>query len=84
MKGRETERVVLFEELASQIGKSATVYELLGDAYTAVKDQEKASTAYIQWIEFRQKEIDRSGQNWGYYQLAYQLPPKGNYARKGA
>ena len=76
-EGWETERVVLFEELASQIGESATVYELLGDAYTATEDQEKASTAYTQWIEFRQKEIDRSGQNWGYYQLAYQLLEKG-------
>ncbi len=76
-EGRETERVTLFEELASQIGKSTTVYELLGDAYTATEDQEKASTAYTQWVEFRQKEIDRSGEMWGYYQLAYQLLEKG-------
>ena len=74
---RKDERILLFEELASQIGESAAVYELLGDAYKAVEVQEKASVAYTQWIEFSQKEIDRSGQNWGYYQLAYQLLEKG-------
>ena len=74
---RKDERVTVFEELASQIGESATVYELLGDAYKAVEDQEKASIAYTQWIEFRQKEIDRGGQNWDYYQLADQLLRKG-------
>ena len=74
---RKDERVLLFEELASQIGESAAVYELLGDAHKAVEDQEKASAAYTQWIEFSQKEIDRSGEMWGYYQLAYQLLEKG-------
>ena len=74
---RKGERVAVFEELASQVEESATVYELLGDAYKAVEDQEKASIAYTQWIEFRQKEIDRGGQNWDYYQLADQLLQKG-------
>ena len=73
---RKSERVAVFEELASQVEESATVYELLGDAYKAVEDQEKASIAYAQWIEFRQKEIDRGGQNWDYYQLADQLLQK--------
>ena len=74
---RKSERVTLFEELASQIEGEATVYQLLGDAYKAVENQEKAGIAYTQWIEFRQKEIDRSGQNWDYYQLASQLLEKG-------
>ena len=74
---RKSERVTLFEELASQIEEEATVYQLLGDAYKAVENQEKAGIAYTQWIEFRQKEIDRSGQNWDYYQLASQLLEKG-------
>ena len=74
---RKSERVAVFEELASQVEESATVYELLGDAYKAVEDQEKASIAYTRWIEFRQKEIDRGGQNWDYYQLADQLLRKG-------
>ena len=67
------ERVAVFKELASQIGENATVYELLGDAYKAVENQEKASVAYTQWVEFRQKEIDRGGRNWDYYSLAEQL-----------
>ena len=74
---RKNERVTLFEELASQIEENATVYQLLGDAYKAVENEEKASTAYTQWIEFRQKEIDRSGENWDYYQLASELLEKG-------
>ena len=67
------ERVAVFKEFASQIGGNATVYELLGDAYKAVGNQEKASVAYTQWVEFRQKEIDRGGRNWDYYSLAEQL-----------
>ena len=58
-QGRETERIILFEELASQIGENTTVYELLGDAYKDIGNQEKASIAYTQWGEFRQKEINR-------------------------
>ncbi len=71
------ERVAVFEELASQIGGNATVYELLGDAYKAVGNQEKASVAYTQWVEFRQTEINRGGRNWDYYHLADQLLRKG-------
>lgn len=74
---RRGERVAVFEELASQIGESATVYELLGDAYKAAENQEKANAAYTQWIEFRQKEIDRGEHNWEYYGLADQLLQKG-------
>ena len=74
---QKNERVTLFEELAAKIEENATVYQLLGDAHKAVENQEKASIAYTQWIEFRQKEIDRSGQNWDYYQLASQLLQKG-------
>ena len=71
------ERVAVFEELAAEIGENATVYELLGDAYRAVENQEKASVAYTQWIEFRQTEINRGGRNWDYYSLAEQLLRKG-------
>ena len=71
------ERVAVFEELASQIGENATVYELLGDAYRAVENQEKAGVAYTQWVEFRQTEINRGGRNWDYYSLAEQLLRKG-------
>ena len=71
------ERVAVFEELASQIGENATVYELLGDAYKAVENQEKANAAYTQWVEFRQTEINRGGRNWDYYSLAEQLLRKG-------
>lgn len=74
---RKSERVTLFEELAAQIEEDATVYQLLGDAYKAVENQEEAGIAYTQWVEFRQKEIDRSGENWDYYELARQLLQKG-------
>ncbi len=74
---RKGERVAVFEELASQIGESATMYELLGDAYKAAENQEKASMAYTQWVEFRQKEIGRGEHNWEYYSLADQLLRKG-------
>ena len=74
---RKNERVVLFEELASQIEGNATLYQLLGDAYKAVENEEKAGIAYTQWIEFRQKEINRSGENWNYYHLASELLEKG-------
>ena len=53
------------------------MYQLLGDAYKAVESEEKAGIAYTQWIEFRQKEIDRSGENWSYYHLASELLEKG-------
>ena len=58
-QGWETERITIFEELASQIGENATVYELLGDAYKEIGNQEKAGIAYMQWGKFRQKEMKR-------------------------
>ena len=74
---RKSERVAVFEELVPQIEEKATVYELLGDAYKAVNDQEKANLAYTQWVEVRQKEIDQGEHNWEYYGLADQLLQKG-------
>ena len=74
---RKSERVAIFEELAPQIEEKTTVYELLGDAYKAVNDEEKANLAYTKWVEFRQKEIDGQEDNWGYYSLADRLLEKG-------
>ena len=74
---RKRERVAIFEELAPQVEEKTTVYELLGDAYKAVNDEEKANLAYTKWVEFRQKEIDGQEDNWGYYSLADRLLEKG-------
>ena len=74
---RKSERIVVFEKLAPQIEEKTTVYELLGDAYKAVNDEEKANAAYTQWVEFRQGEIDGQEHTWGYYNLADQLLDKG-------
>jgi tetratricopeptide (TPR) repeat protein len=76
-QGRETERITIFEELASQIGEDTTVYELLGDAYKEVGNQEKAGIAYTQWGELRQKEMNRQQRHsWEYGQFASQLLSK--------
>ncbi|RKU08721.1 hypothetical protein C6502_14200, partial [Candidatus Poribacteria bacterium] len=76
-QGRETERITTFEELTAQIGEDATVYELLGDAYKEIGNQEKATLAYTQWGEFRRKEINRQqGRSWEYGRFASQLLSK--------
>ena len=74
---RKSERVAIFEKLAPQIEEKTTLYELLGDAYKAVNNKEKANAAYTQWVEFRQGEIDGQEHTWGYYNLANQLLEKG-------
>ena len=74
---RETERITIFEELASQIGEDTTVYELLGDAYKEIGNQEKAGIAYTQWGELHQREMNRQQRhNWEYGHFASQLLSK--------
>ena len=58
---RTEEGIATLEELVSHLTDNPVLYEVLGDAYKETGDSEKAETAYTQWIERRQKEIERQG-----------------------
>ncbi len=65
--------IAILEELKSKMKTSAVLHELLGDAYKAAGDTEKANTEYTKWLEIRQKEANQRQQAWDYQHLANQL-----------
>ena len=73
---RTAEGIATLEGLASQMADNPTVYEVLGDAYKETGNSEKAETAYTQWIERRQKEIEGQGQLWQSFTLLSTLLSK--------
>ena len=65
--------IAILEELKPEMETSAALHELLGDAYKAVDNTEKANAAYAKWLEIRQKEVNRRQRAWDYQRLADQL-----------
>ncbi len=68
--------VTLLEELRPRMEKSAILHELLGDAYKAAGETEKAEIAYTRWIEIRKREINRRARVDEYHTLAEKLLSK--------
>ena len=75
-QARATEGITTLEELTAQMTDNPTLYEVLGDAYKEANHPEKAKVAYTQWIELRQKEIERRRRWWQYSSLVSQLLKK--------
>ena len=74
--GRRAEGIATLEAFSAQLADSPTFHEILGDAYKEVGDPEKAETAYTQWVDLRQKELNRRGRSWAYFQLVSKLLTK--------
>ena len=51
--------IAILEELKTELKTNLVLHELLGDAYKAVKDLEKADAAYTEWLTIRQKSVRR-------------------------
>jgi len=79
---REKEGIAALKELEPQMKGNSTFYELLGDAYREIGDQESANAAYARWIELREAEVNKSGNAWNYDYLARQILDKGVMPRK--
>ena len=75
--------IAVLEELRPKIGTSASLLELLGDAYKAAGDAEKADAVYTEWLAIRQKEANRRQSPAGYRNLARQILDKGIMPEKG-
>ena len=69
-------RIAVLEELREQTGQSAVLYKMLGDAYKAAGDTEKAAPAYAKWLEIRQKSVNQNRHASEYQQLAKELLKK--------
>ena len=76
---QEDKHIAFLEELKPKMENSATLHELLGDAYKKVGDTEKAKIAYNRWIKLRQREINREERYWYYSDFAEKLLDKGLY-----
>ena len=74
--GRRAEGIATLEALKAQLADSPAFHEILGDAYKEVADPDKAEAAYTQWVDLRQKELNRRGRGWGYFQLVSELLTK--------
>ena len=82
-KDQKGKGVAVLEELRPKMGTSVSLLELLGDAYKAAGDAEKADAVYTEWLAIRQKEANRRQSPAGYRSLARQILDKGIMPEKG-
>ena len=82
-KDQKDKGIAVLEELRPKIGTSASLLELLGDAYKAAGDAEKADAAYTEWLTIQQKNANRRQSPSGYRNLARQILDKGIMPEKG-
>ena len=82
-KDQKNKGIAVLEELRTKIGTSAALLELLGDAYKAAGDAEKAEAVYTEWLAIRQKEVNRRQNSAVYRNLARQILDKGITPEKG-
>ena len=82
-KDQRDKGIAVLEELRPKIGTSTSLLELLGDAYKAAGDAEKADAVYTEWLAIRQKEANRRQSPAGYRSLARQILDKGIMPEKG-
>ena len=66
-------RIAVLEELSAKTEKSAVLYKMLGDAYNAAGNTEKAAPAYMKWLDIRQKAVNQNRHASEYQQLAEEL-----------
>ena len=62
---------------------SVALLELLGDAYKAAGDPEKADAAYTEWLTIQEKNANRRQNRTVYRNLARQILDKGIMPEKG-
>ena len=60
-----------------------SLLELLGDAYKAAGDAEKADAIYTEWLTIQEKAANRRQSPFGYRNLASQILNKGIMPEKG-
>ena len=82
-KDQKDKGIAVLEELRPKIGTSVSLLELLGDAYKAAGDAEKADAAYTEWLTIQQKNANRRQSPAGYRNLARQILDKGIMPEKG-
>ena len=82
-KDQKDKGIALLEELRPKIETSVSLLELLGDAYKAAGDAEKADAVYTEWLAIREKEANRRQSPAGYRSLARQILDKGIMPEKG-
>jgi tetratricopeptide (TPR) repeat protein len=70
--GQQDKGIAILEELKSELETSLVLHELLGNAYKAAGDSEKADAAYTEWLAIRQKSVHRQ-RAWDYRDLAEAL-----------
>ena len=58
LRNANEEFIKLLEELKPRMEGSAILHELLGDAYMQAEEEEKAQTAYRQWLRIQKRDVD--------------------------
>ena len=66
-------RLKLLEDLNIKTQQSRLLHKMMGDAYLASGDKEKASLSYKKWLEFVNNEQDGNARDMVLHQLAEQL-----------
>ena len=75
--------IAVLEELRPSRETSVSLLELLGDAYKAAGDAEKADAVYTEWLTIQEKAANRRQSPAGYLNLARQILDKGIMPEKG-
>ena len=82
-KDQEDRGIAILEELRPKMEATASLLELLGDAYKEAGDAEKADAAYAEWLTIQEKSASRRQSPVGYRNLARQILDKGIVPEKG-
>ena len=82
-KDQKDKGIAILEELGPKMEASASLLELLGDAYKETGDAEKADAAYTEWLTIQEKDANRRQSPVGYLNLARQILDKGIMPEKG-
>ena len=75
--------IAVLEELRPSMETSVSLLELLGDAYKAAGNAEKADAVYTEWLTIQEKAANRRQSPAGYRNLARQILDKGIMPEKG-
>ena len=82
-RDQKNKGIAILEELRPSMETSVSLLELLGDAYKAAGDAEKADAVYTEWLTIQEKAANRRQSPFGYRNLARQILDKGIMPEKG-
>lgn len=78
-KGQEEKRIAILEEFKPIMQSRAFIHQMLAETYKKIEDSEKSDLAYDQWIQIREREMNRTTSAYSHRNFATELLDKELY-----